>query len=117
AELLYSTYFSGNGYSIDGVFGIGDGALGIVVNNGKVFITGATSSTSGFPLSAHACQTSDHSTGILGGIPMTAFVAELDPTQPIAANQLVFSTYLGGSGPGEIGVGIGVDTSIEGITS
>jgi len=116
AQLLYSTYFSGHGFSIGGFVGVGDAAVDIVVNSGKVYITGATSSKTGFPLSSNACQTTDTSTGIIASVPVTAFVAELDPSQ-MPASQLVFSTYLGGTGMADVGAGIGLDTSTGGTTS
>ncbi len=117
AQLLYSTYFGGNGFKIGGLLGTGDGAIDIAVNAGKVFITGGTSSTEGFPLSTNACQKTDKSSGIIANVPVTAFVAELDPAQQTPANQLIFSTYLGGTGAADVAGGIGLDTSIEGPTS
>ena len=102
AQLVYSTYFGGNGFKIGGLIGTGDGAIDIAVNAGKVFIAGGTSSTAGFPLSTNACQKTDKSSGIFGSVPVTAFVAELDPTQQTPTNQLIFSTYLGGTGMGDL---------------
>jgi len=120
AQLLYSTYFGGNGFKISippFVLGVGDAAVDIALSGGKVFITGATTSTTEFPLSANACQTKNNSAGGFTKVPITGFVAELDPSQQIAANQLIFSTYLGGSGLADTGSGIGLDTSTGGTTS
>jgi len=81
AQLLYSTYFSGQGFSIGGFVGVGDAAIDIVVNNGKVYITGATSSKTGFPLSSNACQTTDTSSGIIASVPVTALWPSSTPAK------------------------------------
>ena len=124
AQLLYSTYFGGDGFQLSlapfGTLGFGDASVDIALNGGKVFITGVTTSTAGFPLSANACQTTNNSAGIVfftSSVPITAFVAELDPTQQTPANQLVFSSYLGGSGAVDGATGIAVDTSTGASTS
>ncbi|HEY9829649.1 MAG TPA: DUF4114 domain-containing protein [Stenomitos sp.] len=74
-QLLYSTYFGGNGY---------DSADGIVVDSaGNAYITGETESTN-LPTTAGVLQPN------YGGN-RDAFIAKLNPTG------LVYSTYLGGS--------------------
>jgi hypothetical protein len=74
-QLLYSTYFGGNGY---------DSADGIVVDSaGNAYITGETESTN-LPTTADTLQPN------YGGN-RDAFVAKLNPTG------LLYSTYLGGS--------------------
>jgi phosphatidylserine/phosphatidylglycerophosphate/cardiolipin synthase-like enzyme len=96
ASLLYSTYFGGNS---------SDHAFGIAVNGAnQVYITGFTQSTN-FPLA----NPFDNAFG--GGTCGSsachdAFVTYLN----IANNQLVFSSYLGGSHEDEA-VGITVDDS------
>ncbi len=132
-QILYSTYFSGLGVYSIGLpvrIGFGDAAVDIQVVSGqsgdKVYITGAATSQ-GFPVSANACFQSNRSSGIPIGnalltidLPVTAFVSELDPTQSVAAQQLVFSTYLGGSGEADAGAGVKVDSNgnivVAGVT-
>jgi hypothetical protein len=76
--LLYSTFLSGSGI---------DAANGIALDaNGDAFIAGSTSSTD-FPITPGALQTTTHA---VGG---TGFVAELNET----GTSLLYSTYLGGS--------------------
>jgi hypothetical protein len=80
--LFYSTYLGGTG---------GDSGYGIAVDPvGHAFVTGATYSTN-FPVTCGAFQTINPSTA--AGAP-TAFVTELTP----GGTELVYSTYLGGSG-------------------
>lgn len=117
AQLLYSTYFSGRGFNLGGLVGVGDAVTDVTVGGGKVFITGITSSIAGLPLSSNACQKSNHSLGIIANIPITTFIAELDPSQQIWANQLVFGSYLGGGGMADAATAIGLDTSIGSPTS
>ncbi len=94
-SLLYSTYLGGNQ---------DDSGVGIAVDaNGNTYVLGLTASTN-FPTTASAFQSS------FQGI-SNAFVSKLDAT-----GALVYSTYLGGTGPevfdfsGRIG-GIAVDGS------
>ena len=124
-QVRYSTYFSGKGTQINtgfGNLGIGEAIVDMALSGGKVFITGISASTTGvvgssggFPLSANACQTTSTSgpnKGVmLDGftVPVTAFVAELDPTA-LPASQLLFSRFLGGSGQLDGAVGIKVDS-------
>jgi Bacterial Ig-like domain (group 3)/MBG domain (YGX type)/Beta-propeller repeat len=76
--LVYSTFIGGNNDDV---------ANGLAVDaSGNVYVTGTTSSTN-FPTSAGAFQT----TFAFGG---DAFVTKLNAT----GNALVYSTYLGGSG-------------------
>ncbi|MEO7725271.1 MAG: SBBP repeat-containing protein [Chthoniobacterales bacterium] len=88
--LLYSTYLGGI---------MSDQSGGIVVDtSGNAYITGTTSS-SDFPTTAGAYQTTRIGED-------DAFVTELNPS----ATGLSYSTYLGGS-VGETGTGIAVNTS------
>lgn len=93
--LVYSTYLGGSAENPPG-----DGGTGIAVDaHGNAFITGFTTSTD-FP-TKNAIQTA-----FRGGFDPNAFVAEIDA----AGCALVYSTYLGGSGPiGDSGSGIAVD--------
>jgi hypothetical protein len=76
--LVYSTYLGGNGDT---------GATGIALDtSNNVWLKGNTKS-SVFPVTTGAFQT------VLGG-GFDAFVSEIDPT----GSQLLYSTYLGGSG-------------------
>jgi len=77
--VIYWTYFGGS---------TGDDALGIAADSaGDVFFAGNTRS-SDFPLSNPTLQ------GTIAGS-QNAFVAGLDP----AGTKVIYSTYLGGSGP------------------
>jgi hypothetical protein len=77
SQLLYSTYLGGNG---------GDESFAIAVDNsGNAYVTGSTASAD-FP-TVNAVQPA------LGG-DIDAFVAKLTPN----GSQLLYSTYLGGSG-------------------
>ena len=87
--------------------------------DGKIYVIGATGSgtvANGFPLSGNACQTLNNTTGIpidalseTVNVPITAFAAELDPSQNSAGAQLVFSTLLGGTGIADAGTGLVID--------
>ena len=108
SQILYSTYLSGTGSAPGGPgFGLGDAVTGMALANGKVYVTGAATSSDTSMISAQACQKTNKGTGV---VPTTAFVVELDPSQPVAANQLVFGTYLGGGGL-TFGTGIGAGTN------
>src|SRR5438876_1017497 len=94
--LSYSTYLGGSG-------AIGDYGAGIAVDaSGNAYVTGGTSS-SDFPTTAGAFQTTFGGDVFGGG---DAFVTKLNPT----GSALVYSTYLGGSGH-EAGHGIAVDAA------
>lgn len=90
SALVYSTYLSGNG---------DDTGRGVAVDSaGSAYITGGTTSTS-FPTTSGAFQATAPGGGADG------FVSKLDP----AGSTLIYSTYLGGSGPDSGGFGIAVD--------
>ena len=92
--LVYSTYLGGAG----GMAGSTEAGTGIAVDaTGAAYVTGATSSTD-FPVTAGALQTTN-----LGGGD-DAFVSKLNP----AGSALVYSTYLGGSSV-DFATGIAVD--------
>jgi hypothetical protein len=120
-QLLYSTYFGGTGFIIEEfgfpVFGTGDAIGAMAEHDGTVYVTGLTSSAAGgaagFPHSPNACRTTNGSSGIsiMGAdVPITAFVSALNTTNSTAADQLVFSTLLGGSGMGDVGLGLAFDS-------
>jgi hypothetical protein len=89
SQLIYSTYLGGSGY---------DHAVGLAVDaSGSAYLSGVTYSPN-FPLQ-HALQTK------LGG-DEDAFVARLSAS----GAALIFSTYLGGSGPDAAG-GITIDAA------
>jgi hypothetical protein len=102
SALVYSTYLGGSG---------GDGGSGIAVDSaGNVYVTGGTSSTD-FPVTPGAFQTTYGGNG-------DAFVSKINAT----GSALVYSTYLGGSGIyGDSGSSIAVDSSgnayVIGVTS
>jgi hypothetical protein len=91
ASLVYSSYLPGTGSS----------GGSVAVGAGLIYVTGGTNSPS-FPATPNAFQKT-----LSGG--RDAFVAVLNPTLA-AAQQLVYATYLGGSG-GAHGNGIAVDNS------
>jgi uncharacterized repeat protein (TIGR01451 family) len=90
----YLTYLGGSGQ---------DASVGIGVNGNTIYVAGTTTSTD-FPFTETAYQTvpKQGSTG-----PQHAFVSVLIPT---ATNQLVYSTYLSGSGA-DIASGMTIDTA------
>src|SRR5882672_3973814 len=95
SALVYSTFLGGSA---------GDSAAGIAVDaTGAVYVAGSTSS-SDFPTTAGAFDTSFN-----GGNPFSSadvFVAKLDA----AGSTLVYSTFLGGSG-NETSGGVAVDAA------
>ena len=92
--VLYSTYLGGSG---------DDGGADITVDSqGNAYVVGSTSS-SDFP-TVQAFQPS-HSGGS-EVLRADAFIAKIDPT----GSQLVYSTYLGGSGD-DLGIGVAVDSA------
>jgi hypothetical protein len=101
-QLLYSTYLTGTTTNAS------DGATGVAVDStGKVYVTGITL-TAGFPSKNPITTPHTFAADITNG---TCFVTELDPTQPIGANSLVFSTYLGGTDGMDLANGIAVDAN------
>ena len=128
-QLIYSSYFGGTGFSLDGEAGVGDAIGAMAEHNGIVYVTGlATSGSTGsgglteFPLSANACQVKNNSAGISFSasivnvtVPVTAFVSALDTTQSVAANQLKFSTLLGGTGMADVGLGLAFNSATDQI--
>lgn len=99
ASLKYATYLGG---SSDERFIYNGSPGGIAVDPAAkfIYVTGTTSSVSpaDFPVT----------NGSSPNGPADAYVAKLDPSQPVPSNQLVYSTYLGGSST-DFGTGIAVD--------
>jgi len=99
----YSTFLGGT---------TSDAAAGIFVDaNGNAYITGETSSTD-FPTTSGVLQNNLH------GTHRNAFISKLNSTGSV----LLYSTYLGGTGPtGDGGAGIAVDSQgdafVTGTTS
>lgn len=99
--LIYSTYLGSTGT---------DSGNGIVVNSeGQAYITGSTDNGD-FPVTAGAFQT------VKGGIGQTGFVTLLNSS----GSDLIYSTFLGGTGITNVGYDIDIDASgnayVTGIT-
>jgi hypothetical protein len=103
-ELVYSTYLGGSGHSgCTTSTCLGDEGNGIAVDeDGDAYITGDTASAD-FP-TENAFQSVNNACSSFG-CGQVAFVAKLNGT----GSALVFSTYLGGSGGGDVALGIAVD--------
>lgn len=82
---VYATYLGGN--DEEEGFGIG------VVSDGSIYVAGHTKSTN-FPVTTDAFQSTHDAE-------WDVFVIKLDPSQADSASQVLFSTYLGGSGEDE----------------
>ena len=92
SSLVFSTYLGGSGM---------DSANSLALDSvGSIYVAGSTTSNN-FPVTSGAFQTTNHD---LAGD--SAFIAKLAP----GGTQLVYSTYLGGSGADEAN-GITVDSS------
>jgi Beta-propeller repeat/HYDIN/CFA65/VesB-like, Ig-like domain len=106
--LAYSTYFGGDG---------GDIGYGIAVDSsGSIYVTGITNSAN-FPTSSGTLTTTNGGSG-------DAFVVKIDPSGTASTSstnpQLVYSTYLGGSGTDSgnaIAIDAGGDAFITGSTT
>jgi hypothetical protein len=91
STLFYSTYLGGSD---------GDAGRGIAVDHsGNAYVTGNTYSPD-FPTTPGAYNRTK-------GVSADAFVTKVNP----AGSALLYSTYLGGSGPYDDGLGIAVDSS------
>jgi len=91
SALIYSTFLGGSGI---------DQGLGIAVDgSGAAYVTGSALSAD-FPTTAGAFDTTYNGSG-------DAFVTKLDPS----GSALGYSTFLGGSGSADGGLGIAVDAS------
>jgi len=106
SKLVYSTYLGGSGATLAGSSlqpCSGDFAQGIALDkSGNAYVAGSTTSDD-FPVTEGAFQTTNkNSQG-------TAFVAEMNQD----GSELLYSTYLGGSGDGSYGdfaTSLGVDS-------
>jgi hypothetical protein len=95
STLVYSTYVGGSG---------NDSGNAIAVDaSGDAFVAGGTASSTDFPTTAGAKQTT------FGGGSLDAFVFELAPS----GGSLTYSTYLGGSGT-DVAAGIALATDGSG---
>jgi Beta-propeller repeat len=126
AQLIYSTYLGGSGQDCTGKTcgnDRGDSAIAALGPSGLIYLAGATYSAD-FPVTSGALQTVNRAFGgnknaaNLWG-PSNAFFAVLDRNAP-PSQQLVYSTYLGGTG-GELGQSLAVDSAglayIGGVTA
>jgi hypothetical protein len=102
-SLVYSTYLGGSGATVPG-----DGGNGIAVDaGGNAYVTGSTTSTD-FPTTTGAFQTTKQSSSA----DRSGFVTKL----AASGQSLAYSTYLGGSGGGSLdtagdwGVKIAIDS-------
>ncbi len=122
-SLVYSTYFGG-GNPIDGLT-LGGGIA--VDANSNVYITGGTnfqhtgSPSTDFPIlnafqgcldtPSTSTTTTTNCVTPASPIPTDAFVAKINPAAAAGA-QLLYSTYLGGTG-NDVGFGIAVDSGLS----
>ena len=102
SALIYSTYLGGSRCNVDG-WSQDEGNAIAIDSAGNAYVTGSTTSTD-FPTTPNAFHTQ------LGGLQTCtgqsdAFVTKLDPTGSV----LAYSTYLGGAGDFDTGIGIAVD--------
>lgn len=97
--LIYSTYLGGSDSNPNDP---GDEGDGIALDTGAYVYIAATTSSSDFPTTAGAYDTTNSSVG-------KAAVVKMDATQSGAAS-LVYSTFLGGTN-GEAGNSVAVDSS------
>ena len=123
-QLIYSSYFGGTGFSLDGDAGLGDAIGAMAEHSGVVYVTGLTTSGStgsggstefpsyrlrlpgeeantggiSFEIGRH-CQRncSGHGVRVRAGHETNR-----------AANQLEFSSLLGGTGQADVGLGLGI---------
>jgi hypothetical protein len=116
ASLLYSTYLGGHGLSISFPisFAFGDLAAGVALDSSNhVYVAGVTASAD-FPHNGIKPPFQNHNNEGLG---VNAFITELDTTKTTPATQLIYSTYLGGSGslipfrPGDAATDLTVDSA------
>ncbi len=97
ATLQYATFVGGSGPRL-----LGDIANAVALGpSGNIYVAGLTGSTD-FPVSAQALERSCLGCASAGGYPGEAggydgFVSEINPAAP-PDNQLIYSTYLGGTG-------------------
>ena len=98
SSLVYSSLLGGPGVDV---------GTGIAVDSsGNTYVTGFTSSATGFPVTLGAFQTRFRTTGSLPvGRERDAFAVKVNPS----GSALLYGTYLGGSGD-DMGFGIAIDS-------
>ncbi len=106
-SLVYSTYLGGTGGPGTGIFGgksfHGDYGMAVALDsNGEAYVTGSTYSID-FPTTPGTFQTTNKA----GANGVNTFVTKLSAD----GKSLLYSTYLGGSGPSDNGRGISVDST------
>jgi hypothetical protein len=100
--LIYSTYLGGSG---DATFGASDEGTSIAVDQaGNAYLAGETNSKD-FPVTSDAFQPVPPSKAY--PFYSSAFVTKLNPS----GTALVYSTYLGGKGGGDVANGIAIDAA------
>ncbi len=97
SSLLFLTYIGGSGVDMPNDMAI-DG-------NGNIYLTGSTTSAN-FPLGGTALQN-----GLAGSAGQDAFVIKFNPNADNAPDQMVYSTYFGGT---DIDIGYGIDVDAAG---
>ena len=125
ASLPYSTYFGGsfptNGMAVGGGIAVDNNPAGA-----NIYITGGTNfqfngNLNDFPIknAFQSCLDSPRNACNQSNANLDAFIAKLNPINSAGA-QLVYSTYLGGSG-NDVGYGIGLDSAgnayVTGVTN
>ncbi len=101
SSLLYSTYFGGSGSD-----GLSDLKLDAA---GNVYVTGAAFSTD-FPVTPNAIQSVNKGAAISGAVKTDAFVAKLN-LAGTGANDLLYSTFLGGGDSTDGGSAVATDSA------
>jgi RHS repeat-associated protein len=109
SDVVYSSFFGGQDFNMSHT----NGNAVALDATGNLYITGSTDATN-FPTAGSPYQSSNQ-----GGA-NDAFVAKFDPTQMIAQNTLVWSTFLGGGGDDQA-FGLGLDSAgdpyVAGLTT
>ena len=107
ASLVYSTYF---GVTVSDITSGVQGQAVAVDAFGMAYVTGY--SGNGFPTTPGAFQTSDAAPvcQVFDQYCYNAIIAKFNPYASSGSASLIYATYLGDSGGGDIGLGIAVDS-------